>query len=113
MDLTPYITPEQMRIQARLEPDDASLDPTLTLYAKAAFRAIEAGTGRKLFPPDAALPADAPENALQATEDIQLAMLMMVAHWFDNPSAVSSGAAVVEVPLGYRHLTDPHKWYSL
>jgi hypothetical protein len=113
MDMTPYVTPEQLRIQARLEPDDASLDSTLELYAKAAFRAIEVGTGRKLFPPAEALPADAPENALQATEDIQLAMLMMVAHWFDNPSAVNVGNITSEIPLGFRFLTDPHRWYSL
>lgn len=113
MDMTPYVTPEQLRIQARLEPDDASLDATLELYAKAAFRAIEAGTGRKLYPPTEALPADAPENALQATEDIQLAMLMMVAHWFDNPSAVNVGNITSEIPLGFRFLTDPHRWYSL
>lgn len=113
MDLTQYVTAEQLRIQARLEPDDSALDATLELYAKAAFRAIEAGTGRTLYPPAGALPADAPENALQATEDIQLAMLMMVAHWFDNPSAVNVGNITSEIPLGFRFLTDPHRWYSL
>jgi hypothetical protein len=113
MDLTQYVTAEQLRIQARLEPDDASLDGTLQLYAKAAFRAIEAGTGRKLYPPGVDLPADAPENALQANEDIQLAMLMMVAHWFDNPSAVNVGNITSEIPLGYRFLTDHYRWVNL
>ncbi len=112
MDLTPYVTLEQLRIQARLEPDDAYLDGTLQLYGAAAFHAIEAHTGRKLYPAGADLPADAPENALQATENIQLAMLMMVAHWFDNPAAATDGATA-EIPLGFRFLVDPHRWITL
>jgi hypothetical protein len=108
-----FWTPEQLRIQARLEPDDASLDQQLGLYAKAAVRAIEASTKRTLYSDAEALPADAPENALQACEDIQLAILMMVGHWFDNPSAVNVGNITSEIPLGYRFLTDPHRWLSL
>jgi hypothetical protein len=112
MDLTPYVTLEQLRIQARLEPDDTQLDGTLQLYGAAAFHAIESHTGRKLYPAGVALPEDAPENALQATENIQLALLMMVAHWFDNNAAAADGA-VAEIPLGFRFLVDPHRWYSL
>ncbi|MNC80212.1 hypothetical protein D3C75_1329280 [compost metagenome] len=77
------------------------------------MRAVEAGTKRVLYPPDEPLPADAPANALQAGEDIQLAILMMTAHWFDNPGAVNIGNITSEIPLGFRFLTDPHRWYSL
>lgn len=108
-----FWAPEQLRIQARLEPDDTSLDAQLTLYAKAAVKAVEAGTNRTLYPDTEPIPEGAPENALRAGEDIQLAILMMVAHWFDNPSAVSTGAAANEIPLGFRFLTDPHRWFSL
>ncbi|WP_210669039.1 head-tail connector protein [Pseudomonas protegens] len=108
-----FWTPKQLRIQARLEPDDDSLDDQLSLYARAAVRSVEHGTKRVLYPPDQPLPADAPANALQANEDIQLAILMMVAHWFDNPGAVNIGNITSEIPLGYRHLTDPHRWYSV
>jgi hypothetical protein len=113
MDWNKFWTPEQLRIQARLDPDDSTLDATLQLYARAAFRSVEAGTGRKLYPPEQPFPADAPANALQANEDIQLAILMMVAHWFDNPSAVNVGNITSEIPLGFRHLTDPHRWIEL
>lgn len=108
-----FWTPEQLRVQARLEPEDSSLDSQLSLYARAAVRAVEAGTKRVLYPPDEPLPDDAPANALQAGEDIQLAILMMVAHWFDNPTAVNIGNITSEIPLGYRFLTDPYRWYSL
>lgn len=112
MDITPFVSLAQLRIQARLEPDDAVLDGTLQLYAAAAIRSIESTTGRVLYPPAADLPADAPENALIATEDLQLAILMMVTHWFDNNAAASDNA-VTEIPLGFRHLVNPYRWYSL
>lgn len=108
-----FWTPEQLRIQARIEPDDTSLDQQLELYAKAAVRAIESGTKRLLYSGEEALPADAPENALQVGEDIQLAILMMVAHWFDNTSAVNVGNITSEIPLGFRFLTDPYRWITL
>ena len=108
-----FWTLEQLRIQARLEPEDSSLDNQLETYAKAAVRAIENGTNRVLYSAAAPLPGDAPENALQANEDIQLAILMMVAHWFDNPGAVNIGNITSEIPLGYRHLTEPYRWFSL
>ncbi|MBF8694907.1 head-tail connector protein [Pseudomonas fulva] len=108
-----FWTPEQLRIQARLEPDDSSLDNQLDLYAKAAVRAIENATNRALFPADVPLPEGAPENALQANEDIVLAILMMVAHWFDNPGAVNIGNITSEIPLGFQFLVTPYRWYSL
>ena len=112
MDTTPFVTLEQLRIQARLEPDNTELDGTLQLYAAAAIKAIEAHTGRALYPPNADLPADAPENALIATENLQLAILMMVTHWFDN-NAAASDSAVAEIPLGFRFLVGPHRWCNL
>lgn len=108
-----FWTPEQLRIQARLEPDDSSLDAQLALYAKAAVKAVEAGTKRTLYLDTEPIPVGAPGNALQAGEDIQLAILMMVAHWFDNPSAVSTAGATSEIPMGFRFLTDPYKWINL
>lgn len=112
MDTTPFVSLEQLRIQARLEPDDAALDATLQLYAAAAIKSIEAHTGRALYPSAEALPLEPPENALVATEDLQLAILMMVTHWFDN-NAAASDSAVTEIPLGFRFLVDPHRWYNL
>ncbi len=108
-----FWTPEQLRIQARLEPDDSSLDNQLELYAKAAVRAIENATNRTLYPADVPLPEEAPENALRANEDIVLAILMMVAHWFDNPGAVNIGNTTSEIPLGFQFLVTPYRWYSL
>lgn len=108
-----FWTPEQLRIQARLEPEDGSLDTQLELYAKAAVTAIESHTNRVLFPSAEALPADAPENALPATDNIVLAILMMVAHWFDNPGPVNIGNITSEIPLGFQFLVDPYRWFSL
>lgn len=112
MQPSPYWTPEQLRIQARLEADDTSADVALELYGKAAIRAIEHYTGRTLYPPGEALPADAAANALVADESVQLAALMMVAHWFENPAAVAEGAAA-EVPFGFRFLVEPHRFINL
>jgi uncharacterized phiE125 gp8 family phage protein len=52
-----------------------------------------------------ATPSDVPQSIKQA-------MLLMVRHWYDNPSAVAaggSGVGAVEVPLGARALLDRHR----
>lgn len=107
------VTAEQLRIQARLEPDDSSLDSTLTLYAKAAAKAFEKATNRTLYPAGEPLPDDAPPNALQANEDVQLAILMLVAHWFDNPAAVNVGNITSKLPLGFDFLASGSRWGNI
>jgi uncharacterized phiE125 gp8 family phage protein len=70
-------------------PTSASVPGAITITLQAGF----------------ATPADVPQSIKQA-------MLLMIRHWYDNPSAVAaggSGVGAVEVPLGAHALLDRHR----
>jgi hypothetical protein len=126
------LTLDQIKAHCRLELDDTEEDDTLQGFGRAAWRMVETRTGRKLIqvvlpedaPPDAAadddylrslLPANAPENALPVTEDVTLAMKMLVAHWYRNREAVTDAAATGSkaLPLAFEALVGPYNWISM
>ncbi|ERH56528.1 head-tail connector protein [Pseudomonas simiae] len=126
------LTLEQIKQHCRLELDDTEEDELLQGYGRAARRMVETRTGRKLVrvelpvdaPPDAVgdydylrslLPATAPENALPVTDDVTLAMKMLVAHWYRNREAVTDATATGSraLPLAFEALVGPYNWISL
>ncbi|NKF30475.1 phage gp6-like head-tail connector protein [Pseudomonas sp. BGM005] len=126
------LTIEQIKGQCRLELDDDEEDAQLLIYARAAWRQVETKTGRKLFavvlpedaPPNAGadedylralLPSTAPENALPVTDDVTLAMLLLVAHWYRNREAVTEAASTgaKALPLAFDELIGSYRWFSL
>lgn len=123
---------EQIKEQCRLEQDETQEDRLLMAYGRAAWRLVETSTGRRLFqvvlPEDAPanagadevylrglLPPDAPENSLPVTDDLTLAMLMLVAHWHRNREAVTEAGAMDSkaLPLAFEALVGPYRWFSL
>lgn len=44
-------------------------------------------------------------------DDLKVAMLMLIRHWYDNPSAVAAGerAAAIEVPLGVTQIIERYR----
>jgi hypothetical protein len=54
-------------------------------------------------------------NTIDATvgENIKLAMLLLIAHWYRNREAVSTGRTMqgVEMPLGYKELLSSERDY--
>lgn len=126
------LTLEEIKLHCRLELDEVEEDPLLQVYGRAARRKVETATGRKLYrvqlpvdaPEDAGgdedylrslLPEDAPEHALPVTDDVLLAMLMLVAHWYRNREPVTEATAggSKSVPLAFDALTGPYRWFSL
>lgn len=126
------LTLEQMKAQCRLEQDETEEDDLLRLYGRAARRMVETATGRKLFqvvlPDDAPvgagddeaylrslLPAGAPANALPVTDDVAVAMLLLVAHWFKNrePVTEAGSSGSQKLPLAFDALTSPYRWFTL
>ena len=126
------LTLSQIKEHCRLELDQTEEDSLLKVYGRAAWRLVESRSGRKLFevvPPEGAtedqlndedflrplLPAGAPENSLPVTDDVRVAMLLLVAHWFKNREAVteatSSGAK--DLPLAFDALVNPYRWITL
>lgn len=126
------LTLEQIKSHCRLELDETEEDTLLQGYARAARRLVESSTGRRLYrvvlPDDAPegadgdddylralLPAGAPENALPVTADIELAMLLLVAHWHRNrePVTESTSNGVKALPLAFDALVQPYRWFTL
>ena len=126
------LTIEQIKGHCRLELDDTEEDAQLLIYSRAAWRLVETSTRRKLFavelpadaPPEAGndedylrslLPSTAPENALPVTDDVTLAMLLLVAHWYRNREAVTeaSSSGSKALPLAFAELIGSYRWFSL
>jgi len=125
------LTLQVIKEHCRLELDQTEEDGLLKVYGRAAWRLVESRSGRKLFEvvPEGAteeqlndedflrplLPVGAPENALPVTDDVRVAMLLVVAHWFKNREAVteatSSGAK--DLPLAFDALINPYRWITL
>lgn len=53
------------------------------------------------------------ETTLQVPHDLRHAVLMLVAHWFENRSAVVSDASPVFTPKGVRELIQPYRAVQL
>lgn len=107
--MTPTL--EEVRAQCRIDGASLDEDVLLTIYTVAAKRAIENRTNRKLvdeMPSDPALVT----NELLITDDIKLAILLMVGHWYANREAVADYEKV-EVPMSFRFLTDPYRWINV
>lgn len=123
---------EQIKQHCRLELDETDEDVLLQAYAGAARRQVEKETGRRLFwvvlpddaPADAQsdeaylrnlLPSGAPDNALPVTDDVELAMLLLVAHWHRNrePVTESTSNGTKALPLAFDALVKPYRWFSL
>ncbi|MBC2655088.1 phage gp6-like head-tail connector protein [Pseudomonas sp. MSSRFD41] len=126
------LTLEQIKAHCHLELDETEEDRLLLAYGRAAWRLVETSTGRRLFQvvlPEGApvnagadevylrglLPPGAPENALPVTEDVSLAMLLLVAHWHRNREAVTESTATgsKKLPLAVDELLNPYRWFSL
>lgn len=126
------LTLEQIKPHCRLELDETEEDVLLKAYARAARRQVEKETGRRLYwvalpddaPADATgdevylrglLPLDAADNALPVTDDVELAMLLLVAHWHRNrePVTESTSNGVKALPLAFDALVQPYRWFTL
>lgn len=126
------LTLELIKSHCRLELDETEEDALLQAYARAARRQVEKDTGRRLFwvalPDDAPddsrgdeaylrglLPSDVPDNSLPVTDDVELAMLLLVAHWHRNrePVTESTSNGVKALPLAFDALVQPYRWFTL
>ena len=90
-----------LRVKQQLDVTRTDQDDLLQGYIDAAKAHVEQHCDRTLVETD---PADDSEMAL--TPDVEQAMLMLIAHWYENREAVSDGAANT-VPLGVERLL----WY--
>lgn len=91
----------------RIDGNDAE-DEIIMLYLDAAQDAAEQFLGRKLYPQDAALPADDP-NGLVIPASAKAAILLTLGHLYENREAVNVGNIVTEMPMGVQSLLWPYR----
>ena len=101
-----------IKAHLRLDDDSTDEDTLLQAYGCTAWRLVQNKTGRMLIAGDA-LPDDAPENALLLDDDWRLAMLLLVAHWYEHREAASEAAGMKVLPLAVDALIGPYRWFSL
>ena len=101
-------TIEMLRAQCRIDIDDTTEDEVLTLYYGAACRKAENFINRHLYEE---VPETDPDGLVIA-DDILLALMLLVGHWYENREE-SSDAAKTSIPFGFTSLIEPYRYIPL
>ncbi|MEQ0402233.1 head-tail connector protein [Klebsiella variicola] len=102
-------TIEMLRAQCRIDIDDATEDELLTLYFTAARRRAENFINRKLH--EDSVP-DTDPDGLTIADDILLALMLLVGHWF-NSREEASDVNKMSIPFGFTSLLEPYRYIPL
>ena len=78
----------------------------LLLYYGAARRMAENYINRKLY--EDKVPESDPDG-LSIADDILLALMLLVGHWFENREPVNVGNTVTTFPFGFESLLQPYR----
>jgi len=96
------LTLEEIRLQCRLESDFTEEDRLLELLALAAEAKAVTYLNRNLYKTVADI-APLDTDGMVITEDIRLALLMLVSHWYEHRSSVSE-LEMTETPQAFEFL---------
>lgn len=110
--VTTMIELSTVREHCRIDEDDNSEDSLLSIYSGAAKKYVETWTRRTLYQANADPGFDSDENRLLLDDDIRMAMLLLIGHWFANREAVS-GNSLNEVPLAVEAILQPYRIYGV
>lgn len=107
------LTVEQVKLHCRIDAGASEEDDWIAARVKAAWRYVETWTRRRLYEN-----ADDPlyltdSDALLYGEDIETAMLMLIAHWYANREAVSINGTSSTVDLAVEALLQPYRIYGV
>ncbi|BBV75139.1 hypothetical protein STW0522RAO56_11930 [Raoultella planticola] len=103
-------TIKKLRAQCRIDIDDTTEDELLKLYFGAALRKAENFINRKLYEDE--VPETDPYGLLIA-DDILLALMLLVGHWYENREPVNVGNIVTPFPFGFDSLLEPYRFIPL
>jgi len=107
------LTVEQVKYHCNLEQEFTEDDLWITARIKAAARYVEKYTRRRLYEK-----ADDPQyladpDSLLYGEDIETAMLMLIAHWYANREAVNVGNITSSLDFAVEALLQPYRIYGV
>ena len=110
------ITLDEAKRQCRIELEFMDDDLLLQAFIDAAEDHASTYTGRRFFADQAALTAALAAVPPTATEDdmvirpaIRAAMLLHIAHLYQNRETTVTGTIIAEVPMSYDALLGPHR----
>ncbi|WET42504.1 head-tail connector protein [Citrobacter enshiensis] len=103
------LTNEEIKRQLRLEDDDTSEDVLLSALGAAVESRTSTFLNRPLYAKADDIP-DGDTRGLVVSNDIRLAMLMLVTHFYENRSATSE-VEKLETPQAYNWLVSPYRFY--
>lgn len=107
------LTVDQVKLHCRIDADSAEEDEWLAARIKAAVRYVENYTRRTLYE-DATDPLYlANPDALLYGEDVETAMLMLIAHWYANREAVVTGISAVTLDYAVEAFLQPYRIYGV
>jgi len=104
------LTIDECKVQCRIDGDDPGDKQLLEIYIGAARRKAESYTNRQLY--DDVLPANDPDG-LVIKDDVKLALMLLVGHWYENREPVNIGNIVSALPFGFESLLDPYRFIAL
>ncbi|CDZ82753.1 head-tail connector protein [Citrobacter koseri] len=99
---------EEIKLQLRLDEDFTDEDSLLELLGNAVQSRTENFLNRKLY---ATEPTDDPDG-LVMSDDVKLALLMLVTHFYENRSAVTE-VEKLELPMSFKWLVGPYRYIPL
>lgn len=102
-----FLTIDEIKQQTYVS--DSDEDSYLELLGNAAIAHIQDYTNRKLYEKDDESASD-DEIALVWTDDIKIAALMLVAHYYENREATVTGSTSSEVKLGAYSILSRYKF---
>ncbi|MDU1653835.1 MAG: head-tail connector protein [Leclercia adecarboxylata] len=107
------LTKEQVKQHCNIEQDFTEDDAWIDTGIKAAERYVEKWTRRRLYEKadDPLYMAD--PDALLYGEDVEMAMLMLIAHWYTNRETVSTGSTTSALAFSTEALLQPYRIYGL
>ncbi len=98
----------EIRQQCRIPADDESGDLMLELYAGAAKKMIENKTGLCLFGTKDEFPVEKGwYQAIDEAPDLKLAILLLITHFFENPSATTD-VSTRTLPFSVKDFISPY-----
>ncbi|EPL9735169.1 head-tail connector protein [Citrobacter freundii] len=96
----------ELRQQCRIDSDDVSEDQTLAIYLSAAKSHAEKLVNRSLY--DTSIPDNDPDGII-ISDDIKLALMLLVSHWYENREPVNIGNITSTLPFGVQALLGAYR----
>lgn len=100
---------ETIKQHCRLEPDFDDDNELLEIYSGAAKRYVEQYTDRKLYATTSESGYADDPDALLLDDDVTVAMLLLISHWYENREAVTTGTIVTQTPLAVEAVLWSHR----